>query len=128
MKKWDKIIIVGLILLSFIPHIVFGIFSSKDYHQTYAVVTIGGKLYERIPLTGQMSLKEYRVETKYGNNLLRVENEKIAIIEADCPDKICVEPGFISKPGQSLVCLPHKLYVAIEGVSQDENEIDIKAY
>lgn len=128
MKKWDKIIIVSLLLLSFVPHMLFGILQSGDYHQTYAVVTVGGKPYMRVPLTGQKGLKEYSIETEYGSNLIRIENEQVAIIEADCPDKICIEPGFISKPGQSLICLPHKLYVEIEGVSTDEDEIDIKAY
>ncbi|MGL4738731.1 MAG: NusG domain II-containing protein [Cellulosilyticaceae bacterium] len=128
MKKWDKIIIVSLLLLSFVPHMLFGILQSRDYHRTYVVVTVGGKPYMRVPLTGQMSLKEYSIETEYGNNLLVIENEQVAIVEADCTDKICIEPGFISKPGQSLICLPHKLYVEIEGVSEDEDQIDIKAY
>lgn len=128
MKKWDKIIIASLLVLSFLPHLFFGMFVSKDYNKTYAVVTVNGKPYKEIPLTGQISAKDYRIETEYGTNLLRVENERIAIIEADCPDKICVEPGFIHKPGQSLVCLPNRVYVEIEGINQEQEGIDIKAY
>ncbi len=128
-KTWDKIIIISLVIISFIPHLIFSIVQTRNYNQTYAVVTVGGQLYKRFPLTGQIDAKEYLVETEYGYNRMRIENEQVAILEADCPDKVCTEQGFIGKPGQSLICLPHKLQVQVEGVqdTQQEDAIDIKA-
>lgn len=41
---------------------------------------------------------------------------------ANCPDKVCVHTGFINKPGQSIVCLPHKINVKI--VSNDTSKVD----
>lgn len=128
MKKWDKIIIISLIGISFVPQIIFNWVVIKDYNKAYAVVSIEGKTYKKLPLTGQVEMKEYVIKTKYGTNLIVIENEKVAIREADCPDKICTEPGFIDKPGQSLVCLPHKVLVKIEGVMETDSEIDIKSY
>lgn len=127
-KKWDKIIIVSLLLLSFVPHLLFGVSRLKNYDRSYAVVSVGGKVEKKIPLTGQVKRNEYVIETAYGTNFLVVENEQIAMIEANCPDKVCMEPGYIKKPGESLVCLPNRLYVEVQGVSTEENEIDIKAY
>ncbi|MGL4344348.1 MAG: NusG domain II-containing protein [Cellulosilyticaceae bacterium] len=128
MKKWDKIIIMSLLILSFLPHIILALFVNKEYTQTFAVISVNGEVQKRIPLTGQHNSRDYTITTEYGTNVIRTQNEKIAIIDADCPDKICSEPGFIMKPGQSLVCLPHRLYVGIEGVSDVQDEIDIKAY
>ena len=36
------------------------------------------------------------------------------IEEADCPDKLCVKQGTVSKSGESLVCLPNRVVVAVK--------------
>ena len=60
-------------------------------------------------------------------SILEIKNGKASMIKADCPDKICVNHAAISKKGETIVCLPHK--VVIEVVDQDgtqkENQIDI---
>ena len=46
--------------------------------------------------------------------------------EADCPDKICVNTGKISKIGETIVCLPHRVVVEIQGeVSQSDSDDSI---
>ena len=50
--------------------------------------------------------------------------QSIGIIDADCRDKICIKSGFISKPGQLSVCLPHKLMVEIKSNDTEKN-IDV---
>ena len=45
--------------------------------------------------------------------------------EADCPDQICVRHKAISKSGESIVCLPHKVVVEIS--SEEEQDVDIVA-
>lgn len=56
-----------------------------------------------------------------GHNTIRVENGRIGIINADCPDKICVKQGFIDNGALPIVCLPHKLSVVI---TDNENDTD----
>ncbi len=46
-------------------------------------------------------------------NILVIENGKAFIKSANCPDKICVKHHKISKTGETIVCLPHKLVVEI---------------
>ncbi len=40
-------------------------------------------------------------------------NVELYCVEADCPDKICVETGRISVPDQPIVCLPHRVTARI---------------
>lgn len=47
-------------------------------------------------------------------NELVIEDGKAYLRHATCPDKICVKQGEISAEGETIVCLPHKLVVAIE--------------
>ena len=59
-------------------------------------------------------------------NTLKIENHKIRMISATCPDHLCIKQGAINKKGQSIICLPHKLIVEV--VSGDENQQDDQAY
>ncbi|MEG0153095.1 MAG: NusG domain II-containing protein [Cellulosilyticaceae bacterium] len=127
MKKWDKIIIISLLVVSFLPYLVFGLIRVRDYNATYAVITIAGKPYDKIKLTGHKGETQYLIETPNGNNLVLIKDEEIAVIDADCPDGVCTESGFVKKPGQSLICLPHKLSIAIEGVQLESDGLDAMA-
>ncbi len=68
-----------------------------------------------------------KVDTPYtldvGGNVLLVEKGQISVKSADCPDGLCVKQGPISKPSQTIVCLPNRLTITIEGNS-DEPETD----
>ncbi len=48
-------------------------------------------------------------------NLLVIESGAARVAEANCPDQICVNHGAIRYEGESIVCLPHRLVVSIEG-------------
>ncbi len=48
-------------------------------------------------------------------NTLVIRNGTAQVVEADCPDQICVRQGAVQYEGESIVCLPHKLVVSVEG-------------
>jgi hypothetical protein len=60
-----------------------------------------------------------------GHNLLVIENGEAWIESADCPDGLCIRTGRISRTGQSIVCLPHKLVVEIQGGEVSQTDIDV---
>jgi len=49
-----------------------------------------------------------------GGNTLRIEPGRICIIEADCPDQICVGMGWLAHSASPIVCLPHRLVIRLE--------------
>ena len=55
---------------------------------------------------------------------LELKDNQISFLETDCPDKICVRTGFISKVGQSAVCLPNRIVVKITGGNGNETGVD----
>lgn len=122
-KKWDIVIIISLILLSFLPQLIFGVIMGKQYNETYAVITIDGSLYKKIPLSAHGGKDEFKIETKYGTNTVRVIDQTIQITDADCRDHICVKQGVISKPGQTIVCLPHKLLIEVKSYSNKNQDV-----
>lgn len=119
-KKLDFIIIAVLMLLSFLPEIILSAKVGKGYENTYAEITISGDLYKTIPLSNHKGEEILEIKTKYGTNIIKIIDQKIGIIEADCSDKVCMNPEYIDKPGQSLVCLPHKVMIEIKGIAEDD--------
>ena len=50
-----------------------------------------------------------------GTNFLVIENGCAYIKSADCPDKLCVHQGKISRTGERIVCLPNRLMIEVIG-------------
>jgi hypothetical protein len=38
----------------------------------------------------------------------------VCVLSASCPDKICMRMSYINAPPQMIVCLPGKIYAAVE--------------
>ena len=119
-KKLDFVIIAVLMLLSFLPEIILGASVGKGFNNTYAEITVEGKLYKTVPLSVHKGEEVIELKTDLGTNVIKIIDNKIGIIEADCPDKVCMNPEYIEKPGKSLVCLPHKVMIEIKGMADDD--------
>ena len=81
-----------------------------------ARITLSGSTVMEVPLdkSGVYSLKEdpsIRFEIKDG---------AAAFVDADCPDKICENEGFLSKDGQTAVCLPRKVSLTIVAAGESD--------
>ena len=57
-------------------------------------------------------------ELNGGTNILRIENGEAYLTDANCPDKLCVHQGRISKTNQVITCLPNKLTVTVYGAEE----------
>ena len=60
-------------------------------------------------------------------NLVIMTNQGVYIKEANCQDKLCVNWGYIKRPGETLVCLPHRLVVSIIGQGEEPAVDDISS-
>jgi hypothetical protein len=100
---------------------------ATSYNSKYISIQVNGKEYKKITFNPKMVGKTIPIKTKYGYNLIEIGDEKVRVIEADCPDKLDVKQGYISKPGETIVCLPNRLIIEIKG-ENGENEIDYLSY
>ena len=65
---------------------------------------------------------EMCIDEEY-NIILYIEKNGVTVTRSDCADKICVNTGKITKPGQTIVCLPARVSVELQGVTA-VNELD----
>lgn len=118
--KNDIILIIFLlVIVCFIGTFIY--LFNRNNTELYVEICVNGRINDRFILeTGNDSRKELNLET---GNVLIVENGAVYIKDADCPDKLCVKQGKITKAGQSIICLPNKLVVRIVG--NDDDGLDV---
>ncbi|MBE6067576.1 MAG: NusG domain II-containing protein [Clostridium lundense] len=127
MKKGDKIlfviVIAVLLIMSAGTYAYKLAFKGKD---KIAVIKADGKVVKTINLSKLKGTEKFDIKEGDHFNTIVVEKDKISIIDADCPDKVCIKTGWISDAGESIVCLPNKLIVSIEGgEASDKTPTDI---
>lgn len=44
-----------------------------------------------------------------------IENGAVKMEWSDCPDHLCMKQGWINLPGESIICLPNRITIQIEG-------------
>ena len=65
----------------------------------------------------------FTVEDRDGHrNVIAVEPGRICVTEANCPDHICIQTGWISGGTKPIVCLPARLVIRIE---TEDREMDV---
>lgn len=79
-----------------------------------AEVVQDGKVLYAIDLDRVTEPYSFTVEQSEGGcNTLRVKPGDICVEEADCPDKLCVEMGWLEDRASPIVCLPHRLVIRL---------------
>jgi len=92
----------------------------------YAVVIIDGEPVKEIELsedTAHETFTFYPSEGQY--NIIEVDGTKIRNKEDNSPDQIAVKTGWISKPGETAICLPHKLIIEVKATDSSEETDDV---
>ena len=75
-------------------------------------VQIDGEAVMELPLSEDLQI--VLGEGEHINTLV-IRDGKAQVVDASCPDRICVRQGAVQYAGESIVCLPHKLIVTVEG-------------
>lgn len=89
-----------------------------------AVIYKNGRVYQRINLAGAAA-GEFIVNGPDGHyNIVEVRDGQIRVRASDCPHQICVNTGWLSRPGQMSVCLPNRLKVVVEGSTEKALQVD----
>ena len=57
----------------------------------------------------------YHVNGEDSINTVLVQQGHIRMLEASCPDQVCVNQGWISDSTLPIVCLPNKVIIEIVG-------------
>lgn len=114
--KLNKNDVILIICILFISLFFILILNSKNKKDNIAKVYYDNKLIKQINLNKNNT---YEVKGYNGTVKLEVKNNKIRVIEEKSPLHLCSKYGYISKSYETIVCLPNKIVIEIDG-----NDID----
>lgn len=112
-NKNDILLIIPLLIISAILIFIMNI---KKEANNIAKVYYDGKLIKKIDLSIN---KIYNIKGYNGNVKIKVKNHKIRVIEEKSMKHICSKNGYINKSYQSIICLPNKIVIEIDGSKID---------
>lgn len=55
----------------------------------------------------------YEVSGDNGKVVIEVLNNQIRVVEENSPYHLCSKQGFVSKSGESIICLPNKIIIEL---------------
>lgn len=113
MKKKDWILVCGVLALAFFCWLVprgLGLFAKPG--ENVLKISVKGELY------GIYSMQENQI-IKIGNtNICEIKENKVIMLQAECPDHLCMHQGPIDTQGETIVCLPNR--VVLEVAAKDK--------
>lgn len=114
MKRNDLILLVMVVIVAAISFGALELYrQSHSSSHSIAVITQNQSVVERIDLDEVSQPREIKLGGSY-TETIRVEKGRIRFVKADCPDKICVNTGWLEEPGDIAVCLPNRAVIRIE--------------
>ena len=114
----DIILIAAALLIALAAYV----FVRSDRHSgAVAAVYVNGEKTAEYPLDTDTTVK---LESPNGGyNILVIKDGAADITEASCPDGICVETHAAQYEGDTIICLPNKTEIRIEG--GESSEVDM---
>ena len=93
---------------------LISLFSSPG---SLAEIYWNGKLLHTFPLSEPI---EYTLSSPNGgSNTIVVQDGRICVSQATCPDQVCVNQGWVNTDATPIVCLPNQLVIQVKGGEQD---------
>lgn len=114
-RRWDLLLVLGILLAAAVLYLL----ARPGDAGGWAVVTVNGAEVGRYRLDQERTVTIG--ETDY--NVLEISGGAAAVVEANCGDHTCVRTGRISREGETIVCLPHRLVVEILGRASDMDAV-----
>ena len=100
--------------------------NAKNQDEKIARIYQDKKLIYTIDLNSVKETYRFTIDGKdKSENIVEVRNGSIGIINASCPDHICIDTGFIDNSSVPVVCLPNKIIIEIS--DNTDNSIDAVA-
>jgi hypothetical protein len=116
MDRWwapaDFLLVVGVVALS-VFLILHWATSGGEGGKSFVVVSADGERVAEVPLDGEGI--ELVVQGYQGESFIEIREGRVRMVDSACPDKLCVRTGWISRPGQSIICLPNRVVIEIKG-------------
>ena len=114
-RKADIVLFCALLLTAGLMAAFFAMRLRQPGGQV--VITLDGRQYGTYSLADD---REIEIRGDDFTNVVQIEDGTVRMLSSDCRNQICVSHAPISRTGETIICLPHKLVIRIEGAKDAE--------
>lgn len=119
LKKGDIILTLSMVAVIAVSFVAVRMFRNAGENTgKIAVIKQNDKVIKTIDLQAVNGPVRVEILGEY-NNIVLMEEGRIRFESASCPDHVCVRTGWLSRRGDTAVCLPNRSIIKIEGKAED---------
>ena len=111
MKKYLGSVIISIIIIICLAWIFFQ--DKNTVSGNIAEIRVDNEVVQTLDLS-----KNTKITVQGKNNItlvIIIHNNSVYVESSECPDKICVNKGRISKEYETIVCLPARTIIEVKG-------------
>jgi hypothetical protein len=121
MRKNDLLLIVAMAILGVLAYFFF--LSGKKQSNIVLVVRRDRQVIRRIELQKVRTRTKLPIPVDDGELIIGYNQDGAWVESSPCPDKVCVRQGKITRPGETIACVPEKILLTLTG-TEKENDHD----
>ncbi len=111
-SKADAVLIAVLLLIA--AAALFFRMRGSAGEERFARIEKDGETISYFRLSEDLPYREYEIGGAVPVTIA-AENGAVWFLHSECPDRLCVRFGKLSKTGETAVCLPARVAVTVEG-------------
>lgn len=108
-KKADIVLLIVLVLVGLASAAYVAM--SQTGGDT-VIIEQNGDMYGKYSLFEDATIT---IEGKDSKNIVTISGGEVTMSESTCKNQVCVRHGAITAAGESIICLPNRVVVRIEG-------------
>ena len=109
MTRADRIVILFAALL--LPGLYY-LFWQPQVHATHANI-IDSDQY--VTIAALSHTQELHIKGRLGESILKIKDGKIRFTHSPCKGKVCIHRGWLKYSGETMACLPNKVFIELTG-------------
>jgi hypothetical protein len=103
-------IVIVLLVTGLSAFLIFAGVAGANGGALQVRVIVNGKEARVLPLDAD---KTFTIDGFQGQSQVEISGSQVRMVDSACPDKLCVRAGWISRPGESIICLPNRVVLEI---------------
>lgn len=115
--KWGDYLIYIIITISAVALFIQGPAFLRPVIGGMAQVSIDGQTVRTIDAGELAKSGQFKLTANGYHYTVEYNGGKVRISQADCPDQVCVQTGWVSRLGQVAACVPGHLILSVNNAS-----------
>lgn len=121
--RWGDYLVAGLFGLMASASFWLPAWGGQNSRARSAQVFVNNVLQRAVEM---QQAQRFTVSGQLGEVNVEVSAAGVRISASTCPNQFCVRQGYVSRPGQMLVCVPNHVVILLAG--QRQNDLDAITY